>query len=284
MEPKLLTAERFVDMTTEISYRYVYSDTEYFRPHFHDYYELFLLLDGKVTHLVNGEEIPISKGTLVFIRPNDIHDYILRDGVKFSMLNMTFTAATVDALMEYLGEGFPSLTLLRSALPPQVTLNENEFEYVLSHMTTIRTIEKEDYGRLKTALRILIFRIFTRFFADFREESDEKIPLWLTELCETMQKDGNFTYGLSRMLELTDKTREHLARSLKKYMGITPSEFINNLRLRMIASMLKNSNHDIADIIFESGFGNISWASELFKKKGSIINVGVKPTDIANKL
>ena len=34
-----------------------------------------------------------------------------------------------------------------------------------------------------------------------------------------------------------------------------------------VASMLKNSNHDIADIIFESGFGNISWASELFKKK-----------------
>ena len=31
--------------------------------------------------------------------------------------------------------------------------------------------------------------------------------------------------------------------------------------------MLKNSNHDIADIVFESGFGNISWASELFKER-----------------
>ncbi len=267
MEPKLLTAERFVDMSTEISYRYVYSDTEYFRPHFHDYYELFLLLDGKATHLVNGTKIPVSRGTLVFIRPHDVHDYILRDGVKFSMLNITLTAATADALFGYLADGFPTSSLLRSTLPPQVTLSENELEYVLSHMTTIRTIEKEDHGRLKTALRILVFRIFTRFFADFRKKADEKTPLWLTELCETMQKDGNFTYGLSRMLELTDKTREHLARSLKKHMGVTPSEFINDLRLRMIANMLKNSNHDIADIIFESGFGNISWASELFKKK-----------------
>ena len=31
--------------------------------------------------------------------------------------------------------------------------------------------------------------------------------------------------------------------------------------------MLKNSNHGIADIVFESGFGNLSWAAELFRKK-----------------
>ena len=225
MEPKLLTAERFVNMTTEISYRYVYSDTEYFRPHFHDYYELFLLLDGKATHLVNGKECPVSRGTLVFIRPHDTHDYILRDGVPFSMLNITFTAKTAEELFSFLSEGFASSSLLRANLPPQIKLNEIELEYVLSHMTTIRTIDEHDHALLKTALRILIFRIFTRFFADFREESDERTPLWLTELCETMQKNGNFTYGLSRMLELTDKSREHLARSLKKYMGMTPTDF-----------------------------------------------------------
>ncbi len=267
MEPKLLTAERFVNMNTEISYRYVYSDTEFFRPHFHDYYELFLLLDGKATHLVNGKEIPVSRGALVFIRPRDTHDYIVRDGTKFSMLNITFTTATAEELFSFLSEGFASSSLLRADLPPQIALTESELEYVLSHMTTIRTIDEHDYARLKTALRILLFRIFTRFFADFQEEQNDHVPLWLTELCETMQKNGNFTYGLSRMLELTDKTREHLARSIKKYMGMTPSEFINDLRLRMIANMLKNSNHDIADIIFESGFGNISWAYELFKKK-----------------
>ena len=267
MEPKLLTAERFVNMNTEISYRYVYSDTEYFRPHYHDYYELFLLLDGKALHLVNGREITVSRGTLVLIRPRDVHDYVLRDGDKFSMLNITFTAATAEALLGYLAEGFSATPLLESELPPQIRLNESELEYVLSHMTTIRTINENDHAKLKTALRILLFRIFTRFFADFQEGNDQGTPLWLLELCETMQKNGNFTYGLSRMLELTDKSREHLSRSLKKHMGMTPSEFINDLRLRMIANMLKNSNHDVADIIFESGFGNVSWACELFKKK-----------------
>ena len=47
MEPKLLTATRFVDTEMGCSYRYVYSDTEYFRPHYHDYFELFVMLEGR---------------------------------------------------------------------------------------------------------------------------------------------------------------------------------------------------------------------------------------------
>ena len=50
-------------------------------------------------------------------------------------------------------------------------------------------------------------------------------------------------------------------------MGMTVSEYINGLRLNFIANMLKNSNHSVSDIIFESGFNNISWAAEQFKAK-----------------
>lgn len=267
MEPKLLTADRFVDQKTGISYRYVHSTTEYFRPHYHDYYELFLILDGEVIHKVNDAKILLKRGAMVFIRPRDLHDYALKDGKGFSMLNITFTAQTAEALFSYLGGGFSTDWLLGAPLPPHLVLGNSEMEYVLSHMTTIQTIDESNYEQVKTALRILLFRILTRFFADARDEDQENMPEWLLCLCEEMRKNENFTYGITRMLELTDKSREHLSRSIKKHMGVTLSEFINDLRLRFVANMLRNSNHDIADIIFESGFGNISWASELFKKK-----------------
>ena len=267
MEPKLLTADRFVDQKTGISYRYVNSNIEYFRPHYHDYYELFLIIDGKVIHKVNGANILLERGTMVFIRPCDMHDYALKDESGFSMLNITFTAETADALLSYLGKGFPSDSLLSASLPLQVMLSNAEIEYVLSHLATIQTVDESNSEEVKTALRILIFRILTRFFADTRDENHENIPEWLLKLCEEMRKKENFTYGIAKMLSLTNKSREHISRSIKKHMGVTLSEFVNDLRLRFVASMLKNSNHDIADIIFESGFGNISWASELFKNK-----------------
>ena len=267
MEPKLLTADRFVNADVGFSYRYVYSDTEYFRPHYHDYYEVFLLLDGEVVHCVNDTRLPLGKGALVFIRPSDTHDYLLREGDQFSMLNITISEETVKSLFSYLGNGFCVDRLLGARLPPRVQLPTPGFDYILAQMTAIRAIDERDTDRLKTAMRVLLFRIFTRFFADFEEESDSEIPTWLSTLCNEMKRNGNFTYGIDRMLSLTSKSREHLSRSIKKYMGVTLSEFINDLRLHFIANMLKNSNHDIADIIFESGFGNISWAAELFRKK-----------------
>ncbi|MBE6703421.1 MAG: cupin domain-containing protein, partial [Ruminococcaceae bacterium] len=240
MEPKLLTADRFVNTAVGCSYRYVYSDTEYFRPHYHDYYEIFLLLDGEAIHYVNDQQLPLARGSLVFIRPHDTHDYLLHEGNQFSMLNITINKETVECLFDYLGKGFCADRLLGAKLPPQVQLPTPGFDYILSQMTAIRTIDEGDPERLKTALRVLLFRVFTRFFADFDEENTKEIPSWLSDLCGEMKKNGNFTYGIERMLSLTDKSREHLSRSIKKYMGITLSQFINGLRLNFIANMLKN--------------------------------------------
>ena len=266
MTPKLLTAERFIDMRSEISYRYVLSDTEYFRPHYHDYFELFLMLDGSAVHFVNGDEIKLSKGTAVFVRPNDTHDFVCKNGKTFSMLNITFTQATADELFSYLGDGFPSAELISTQIPPSVILSEKDFKAFSSQMESVSAISAEDFGSLKTSLRVVLMRFMVKHFSDFNHESSD-IPQWLEDLCEQMKKNGNFTLGTEKMYSLTDKSREHISRSMKKYTGMTVTEYINSLRLNFIANMLQNSNHSVSDIIFESGFNNISWASEQFKEK-----------------
>lgn len=266
MEPKLLTAQRFVDCTLGCSYRYVYSDTEYFRPHYHDYYEIFLMLDGNALHKVNGVEIKVSKGCLVFIRPFDIHDYICLGEKGFSMLNITFTAETAESLFAYLGEGFPSAHLLQLPYPPEVHLEKYEFDRFNRRMDSIRAIDPQNRNALRTSLRILLFDIFTRHFS-IAEDSGESTPAWLEEMCAAIKKDGNFALGSEYFFSLSDKSREHISRCLKKHTGMTVSEYINALRLNYIANMLRNSNYTITEIIFKSGFNNISWASELFKEK-----------------
>jgi AraC family cel operon transcriptional repressor len=266
MESKLLTAERFVDKNTGFTYRYVFSDTEYFRPHYHDYFELFLMLDGYAIHMVNGAEIPLSKGSLVFIRPFDNHDYICVNGKPFSMLNIAFSQEICDLLFGYLGDGFKKSHLLGSFLPPEIHLSDYEFKKITKYMDSIRTIDPENHMQLSTALRVLLFRVFTTYFSENPEETDET-PFWLEEMCNQLRRNGNFTKGSEYFFSLSDKSREHISRMMKKHFGLTVSEFVNSLRLNYIANMLINSNHSISHIIFESGFNNISWATEQFKNK-----------------
>lgn len=267
MEPKLLTADRHVDSEMGISYRYVYSDTERFRLHFHDYYEIFILLEGNTRHLVNGKEFLIEPQTAVFIRPNDTHDYVCVDGKPFSMLNLTFTKETADALFSYLGNGFETEQLHAAPYPPKFRFHDMEYKSFKAQMTSIRAISPEQIEQKKTALRILLFRLLTKGFSAQAVSEQSEMPLWLQRLCVEMRKNENFVYGAERMIELSGKSREHVARSLKRHTGQTISEFVGELRLTFIANMLKNSNHSISHILFESGFNNVSWASEQFRQK-----------------
>lgn len=266
MQPKLLTAERFVDQENGISYRYVYSDTEFFRPHYHDYYEIFLLLDGSCIHHVNNATRKLTKGNLVFIRPNDVHDYVGINGEAFSFLNVTCTKETITHMLDFLGDGFPAELLLNAKLPPTVALNASEFSRFEAKMNNICAIDSENHPEIKTQLRILLFDVFTKYLSKC-ETFVDPVPYWLETMCDQVSRNGNFKKDTGFFYSLTDKTREHVSRSMKKHMGVTVSGFINSLRMNYIANMLQNSNHSISDIVFESGFNNMSWASELFKQR-----------------
>jgi len=274
MEVKLLTADRFVDQESGCGYRYVKSQSEYFRPHYHDYYEVFFTLDDGIIHVVNDTRQHLHTGSLVFIRPRDIHDYLHDDGQEFSFVNLTYTRRTVEELFAFLGEGFPSKALLGSPLPPAALLSERDFLHFQHRLEALCAISIDDKAGIRLHMRMLLFEIMTRYFSGFESPFGESAPEWLELLCERMKQDKNFVFGLDRMVEFSQKSREHLARCMKKYYGISATEYINNLRLIYIANMLQNSNHSVLDICYESGFQNLSWAYTLFKKK-----YGVSPNN-----
>lgn len=266
MNPKILSSKHEFDANLECLYRYVYSDTEFFNPHCHEFYEIFLILDGNAMHIVNGTKVPLAKGSLVFVRPNDIHDYICINSKPFSLLNISFSKNTAQQIFDFLGDGFPSVQLINSPIPPEISLNSYELKRFTNRFESIKAIDPCNTTELKTALRTFLFNLFTRYFSNV-EPTNENMPLWLEQMCDKLKKDGNFALGSEYFFSLSTKSREHISRTLKHHTGMTVTEYINSLRLNYIANMLRNSNYSISQIIFDSGFNNISWASEQFKAK-----------------
>lgn len=266
MSAKFLSNEYEFSDNLECLYRYVYSDTEHFDPHYHEFYEFFLILEGNALHIINDAKTRLTKGSLVFIRPSDVHDYVCINSKPFSFLNISFSAATARQIFDFLGDGFPSKQLTSSQLPPEVHLNEYELKRFNDRFATIKAIDPQNTDELKTAMRTFLFNIFIRHF-NSTEPVLEDMPPWLEQMCENLKKNGNFALGTEYFFSLSDKSREHISRTLKRYTGMTVTEYINSLRLNYIANMLRNSNYAISDIIFDSGFNNVSWASEQFKAK-----------------
>lgn len=263
MEIRKLDEKHYVDSETGFTCRYVRSETETFHLHYHDYYEIFLIVQNEANHKTNGENQLLTVGDLLFIRDFDAHEYIPPKDKPFDFINLTFEAKTLSGLKEYLGDSFDFDRLLTMPQPPIVSLSQREtirLSQKLSDLNMGTVTEK------KIKLKQLLLELFTGYFRE-EKQSGVKVPLWLESLCEKMKKHENFMQGTERMFEISDKSREHIARSMKKYYGVTPSDYVTELRLSYAANMLRFSNLSVTDICFECGFTNISWFYAQFKRR-----------------
>lgn len=264
MEAAFYSHDIYTDSTTKFQYRYVRSDTEPFRLHFHDYYEIFLVTKGRCSHTVNATEHFLEEGHLVFIRDFDSHLYRSINGEYFEFINLAFSKETFREMTEYLGGASLFQALIQSPLPPMVQLSPRERERLFYAFSNAVSDQQDNIIKFK--LRALLVQVFSEYFLYFRP-AETDIPVWLDTAFTQMQKPQNFTQGLSRLYDLAGKSPAYLARCFQKYYSTTPTEFINELRLNYCASLLLYSNLSVTDICMECGFDNLSWFYEVFQRK-----------------
>lgn len=214
---KQLLASKHVDGETGCLFRHVKSETEYFRPHFHDYYEIFLVLHGTAKHYVNGNFFRVSRGLLIFVRDSDIHDYIC-DKSGFEFLNFAFTKDTFQSMVDYLGAGLDADALLNDPFPPSVRLSEPDTEKLRFQLAELNAMNSADKPILRTKMRRRLADIFTDYFFNLSQK-DNEIPFWLECAVEKMRIPKNFILGKERFFELSGRSRSTPPAVLPNIMG-----------------------------------------------------------------
>ena len=81
-----------------------------------------------------------------------------------------------------------------------------------------------------------------------------------------MQEKENFVEGLPAMLRLSDKSHEFICRSFQKYLHCSPSEYINQLRIKHSEFLLLNTGDSVMDVAMSCGFNSISHFHHVFRK------------------
>ncbi|MCF8240363.1 MAG: helix-turn-helix domain-containing protein [Melioribacteraceae bacterium] len=262
--------EDILDSRTEIHYAFHKSLQDITVRHTHDFYEIFLITKGSVKHIINDVNEVIEEGTLVFIRPHDIHQYTKNESDNCELINLAFTKSTIDQLFDYLGDGFNRYRLLNSKFPPSIILSSTERELVKKKIERLHLIPHSQTDDIRTNLRILLIEIMIQYFSKtFWKEGSSK-PKWLELLRTEMQKKENFTKGFKMMVDISDRSKEHICREFKKHYDMTPTVFINDIRLNYSVNLLLTTDESIPYIALESGFENLSHFYHLFKKRYDI--------------
>ena len=230
--------------------------------HYHDFAEVFWIEEGHGSHCLNGERTNLEVGTLIFIRPQDRHEFRSgREGAAFTVANFALPAATAASCRER----------WRNCGVTRLPWGDRTVEWRLSssQLATLHGIVRSTMDGPSTALA------GDRFLSSLMHELHREpsvlpvssdAPEWLFRAVVLLRDPAHLRMGLNGFFAAAGRTRAHVARVCQKHLQLTPTELVNRCRLDHAARLLERTDMTILEIGVDSGFTNLSLFHRRFRK------------------
>ncbi len=223
-----------------------------------DFHEFMGVLSGCGEHLLITGAEPLEPGDVVLVRSQDQHAVrgAAPDGLEF--INIAFPSSV--------WQGFLDLT--RTSCPTR--FHSQRALSAFSHALERFQNEPTSYDLVRFWIDLLQHVI--------PDAPERGVPDWLGKACTAMRSEANLRAGLPRLLELAAVSPAHLSRSMRSSYGLTPTEFVTDLRLEHAASLLAATNLSIAAIADRCGYASQSYFTRCFSAAHE-----VSPRDFRNR-
>ena len=227
--------------------------------HYHDYFELMLLEQGRAHHWINGVEEVLEAGQIVFVRPADSHALQAAEPGKARIFNVMFRPETAGHFLERYHSDVAGRFFWRAGLlPAGLKLRGPQLERAVNAMVSLET-----QHRSLARIEHFLLSIMTHML-DAGEVIDERAPVWLLQACRAVREPRMFRQGAAGFLEAAGRSHEHVCRQARRYLGLSPTQYVNRIRIQHAAMLLSGTDTQISALAAECGFENLSYFHRLF--------------------
>lgn len=256
-----------IDPQSELYYEVRTSFANVNFPHRHDYYELAFLEEGSFVHIDERGEYMVEQGSLILVQPFIYH--AKRADKPFRLLQIAFPRKTFQDMVQYLGDGLNWTELLQQGPVSIQPLTADQQRRAVSRFEDVMNTDYSNKALVRTKLRILLVTLLTDYFfqADRQMRQRRNRDSWLQNAMHAMLCKENFTEGVDALVRLSGCSHEHLCRVMKDTMGVTPTAYINGLRLNYAEALLLHTDIPVLDICYDCGFNNLGYFYRVFKKR-----------------
>lgn len=243
------------------------------KTHTHDFYEIFLVETGTAIHWINDGQHQLDRGNLVFMRPGDTHALTSSDEAPARIINVLFRIETAEHLaLRYPAETRGRFFWTKGLEPAVIALSGPQFERATSLMLDLATAPRS-LARIEAFLLTVMLRLLER-----PETAVGRVPDWLAAACSRAREPAVFRDGAAGFVRAAGRGHEHVCRKTKEYLGMTPSAFINRIRMEHAAQLLASDAMSVADVADDCGIENMSHFYRVFRA-----HFGVTPKAYRNQ-
>lgn len=236
---------------------------ESYDAHWHDYFEIKLIVSGSGTVTINGQEYSFKKGSLYLITPANIHAFYPSSTVQ--LFNVTLRESIVfdPSIMQKLSS-FSELFF---------QLDEDEFNSIYHMIELLRYENKGErayknqitQNLLECILLSLIRKSSDTYVAG--DTYDTSVQIAISYMKTHFRED----ISIDKISSILGFSAGYFSTRFKKTTGIAYVKYLNDLRLEYAKNLLAYDKFSISEIGQMSGYKSYSNFLKAFKSKYGIL-------------
>lgn len=231
------------------------------RAHRHDFFEMFWVERGGVTHSTLGKDETLAEGALCFVRPETIHS-LRPKGSAATITNIAFWPQTVTHLQERYGEALANVGAWSKDQSSSYKLNRAD-QRKLSALAG----QLDQAGRSQLALDAFLLNVLALLAVpNTLPDGADQGPAWLAESCRALGQTDVLRAGVGGFVAVSGLNPSHVSRVCARHTGKTPSQLVAEARMAMAARLLATTDEPIIAVAMEVGLDNLSHFYALFKR------------------
>jgi AraC-like DNA-binding protein len=252
--------------------------TEPIRIHYHDCVELIFCTGGYGLTQFENSCLKLKKGDLFVIGGKATHT--MSDLKDFSAYRILFDFSMLDNLDEEIKNtvGYTSMFLLNEsgdmtyAYKCCICMDGMYFDRLLSLMNEL-LLEYETQAN-KHYLRTMFHSICMLIIKCFESRPPKHTKILFDKSIAVLTKSIDENKSMEEIAASLGICERYFRRFFTEKAGVSPAQFVTDMRLRRAKSLLSCSDKSITEIAFSCGFYDSSHLVRVFKK-----NEGVTPKE-----
>lgn len=229
--------------------------------HTHDYPEIFWITRGECEHILNDTRERHETGTLFLLRASDAHQLLPWHGRgSFAFTNLAISPAAFVRLCQF----YPQETRLlypKEGSPTHCVMARAELEELNGEVRDLAASEHSLFHLDRMLLGIWNRALRRSAYAPITAD----LPDWLQSALLHVQESDIFSRGVPGFVAVAGRCHEHVSRICRHHLGRTPSQVVNEARLRYVAHALRMTSRSVTEIALDCGFENPAQLHRLFR-------------------
>lgn len=224
--------------------------------HSHHFTELFYIVKGKGFFVLPGREISVKENDLVIVNP-----FITHTEKSNQSDSLQYIALGIDGLSFSLAESKDpdSDILIYQGIREEMLFFLNKIVVEVQH-------KKLGYETIcQNILEVLIMNLQRKMNFRIKETSTKSMNKDVAFTKAYIEHNYRDKITLDKLAEIRHINKYYLAHTFKKDVGISPIEYLNQIRVKEAKVLLESTDLKVADIAIATGFSSQSFFAQTFR-------------------